>query len=171
MTDEEDRKKFWKRRNPFFDLFSEFDRMDEMMDEMMKRAFEGVEVAKDKPLSYGFSMRIGPDGKPQIREFGNLQPTDQKIKVRGEREPLVDVIDKEKEIDVLAELPGVEKKDIQVNATEDTLSILVPNKFSKQIPLKEKVKEDVRAQYKNGVLTVTLQKQKPSKRKKTVKIE
>ena len=75
--DDEERKKFWRRRNPFFDLFSEFDKMDDAMDAMMKRTFD--EMPSGKPMSYGFSMKIGPDGKPKIREFGNVKPSQKKL--------------------------------------------------------------------------------------------
>ena len=108
--EDEDPRKFWKRRNPFFGLFEEFDKMDDIMDEMMKNAFRDMESMKGKPMSYGFSMKIGPDGKPKIREFGNVKPTDEKLEVREHREPLVDVIDHEDKVDILAELPGVEKR-------------------------------------------------------------
>lgn len=174
MVEESGKKKFWRRRNPFFDLFSEFDRMDEMMDEMMKRAFEGMDISKTakKPLVYGFSLKVGPDGKPRIQEFGNMQPTEQKINVRKEREPLVDVIDKGSEYDVLVEMPGVDKDEIQVNATEDSLTVQAPNKFFKQVSFKEKVnKDEVHATYKNGVLTVTLKKVTPKKGGKKVRVK
>ena len=31
---------------------------------------EGVKVREVGPIVYGYSMTIGPDGKPQVREFG-----------------------------------------------------------------------------------------------------
>ena len=164
---------FWKRRNPFFDLFEEFDRMDDMMDDMMKRTFEGMDIQKmqGKPMTYGFSMKIGPDGKPQIQEFGNMRPTENKVEIKDAREPLVDVIEREGEIDVLAELPGVEKGDIDVNATERRLTIRAPN-FYKEKALPAAVESnDVKAIYKNGVLTVTLRKKQRSEPGKKVRVD
>lgn len=164
---EEDPRKFWRKRNPFFDLFSEFDKMDDVMDEMMKRAFKDMESMKGKPMSYGFSMKIGPDGKPQIREFGNVRPTEEKLEVKEHREPLVDVMNRDDEIDVLAELPGVEKKNIDLKFENSDLIISVPQKFHKRIHLDAKVDEkDMKAEYKNGVLTVTLKKTEKSTAKK-----
>ena len=157
--EDDDRKKFWKRRNPFFGLFEEFDKMDDMMEDMLNRAFKDMGSMKGKPMSYGFSMKIGPDGKPQIREFGNLKPTGEELKVKEQREPLVDVINRDNEIDVLAELPGVEKRDIDLRFLEGDLVISVPKKFHKQVHLESPVDEnDINAIYKNGVLTVTLKK-------------
>ena len=100
MEDDE-RKKFWKRRNPFFGLFEEFDKMDDMMEEMMSRSFSDMKSMKGKPMSYGFSMKIGPDGKPQIREFGNLQPSGEELKIKEHREPLVDVSEQQRVPDFL----------------------------------------------------------------------
>ena len=157
--EEEDPRKFWKRRNPFFGLFEEFDKMDDMMEEMMKRAFSDMSSMKGKPMNYGFSMKIGPDGKPQIREFGNVKPTEQKIEMKERREPLIDVIDHNDKIDIIAELPGVEKRNIDLRITNGDLVISVPKKFLKQVHLKDAVDKDkIDATYKNGVLTVTLKK-------------
>jgi len=168
----DDEKKPWRRKNPFFDLFSEFDRMDEMMDEMMGRAFKDMKSMKGKPMTYGFSMKIGPDGKPRIQEFGNVRPTQEKLEVKEHREPLVDVIDRDDEIDVLAELPGVEKKDIDLRFDGGDLIVSVPKKFHKQVHLKEKVDENkIKATYKNGVLSVTLKKIAPKKKGKKVRVE
>ena len=164
---EDDPKKFWKRRNPFFDLFSEFDKMDDIMDDMMKRAFKDIGSMKGKPMTYGFSMKIGPDGRPQIREFGNVKPTAEKLEVQDHREPLVDVIEHDSELDVLAELPGVEKKDIDLRFEDGDLIISVPKKFHKRVHLNEKVDEkNIKATYKNGVLTVTLKRMEKKKGKK-----
>ena len=34
---------------------------------------EGRKVQEVGPLVYGYSMTIGPDGKPKVREFGNIK--------------------------------------------------------------------------------------------------
>ncbi len=34
---------------------------------------EGSKVRKVGPIVYGYSMTIGPDGKPHVREFGNVK--------------------------------------------------------------------------------------------------
>lgn len=54
------------------------------------------------PIVYGYSMKLGPDGKPRVREFGNLKTLTDKDqegeenfyfgpKITTEREPLTDV--------------------------------------------------------------------------------
>lgn len=136
--------------------FAGFD--DEMprMDELMKKT-------KGKPMIYGVSFTVGPNGKPLVEQFGNVEP--EQGEVKPEREPLVDVIHKEKEISVLAELPGVDKNEVTLNITPDKkhLEINAPTKFYKKLKLPAPVKPDVsKATYKNGILEVTLQKEKPS---------
>ncbi len=156
---------WWRRRKrPWFDIFEEFDKLEEMMDEMMRRAFETPKKGawEHKPYVYGFSMSVGPNGKPIIREFGNVQPSRVGPKIREEREPLVDVIEEDKDVVVVAELPGVEKDDINLNTTENNLTISVDTpqrKYRKELPLPAKVDpKSAQASYKNGVLEVRLKK-------------
>lgn len=147
---------------------------------------DGSTVREWGPFVYGYSMTIGPDGKPKIREFGNVKP---KLKpepfgaerpsldVKDEREPLVDVISTDGEVKIIAELPGVEKQDIKLRATEETLTISVETterKYFKEVGLPAKVNvKDAKTTYKNGVLEVTLPKVKEEKKAKgdEIKIE
>jgi HSP20 family protein len=158
--------RWWRRRNErlWFDIYDEFDRLEEMMDEMMRRAFEtSSEGAKfRRPYVYGFSMSVGPDGKPMIREFGNVQSSHEGPRILEEREPLVDVMEEDKDVVILAELPGVERKDINLHATEDHLTIYVDTaerKYHKELTLRAMVDpKSAQASYKNGVLEVRLKK-------------
>jgi len=166
-----------KRRSPFgslFDLDFDFDKLEEEMERMMREAQKGGRFEQNTPFVYGFSMRVGPDGKPVVNEFGNV-PRGKKEHME-EREPLVDVIDQAKEVSVIVELPGVEKHDIKLEAKGETLSVKVDTKerkYSKEIPLPAQVKPDsAKATYKNGVLEVTLQKITPSpEKKREIKVE
>ncbi|HDO41283.1 MAG TPA: Hsp20/alpha crystallin family protein, partial [Candidatus Bathyarchaeota archaeon] len=95
---------------------------------------------------------------------------------REEREPLVDIINTNGEIKVIAELPGVEKKDIKLHGTETSLTISVDTpqrKYYKEVELPEKVDpKQAKSTYKNGVLEVTLPKKKEEKPKgEPIKIE
>lgn len=169
-----------KKRDPFEDFFSDlpgFEGLGEMMEEMRKR-MEGegrVLMNEDllkrmkpgKPMVYGFSFRIGPGGKGVFEEFGNIEPGKRPV-VKEEREPLVDVIEKQDNITILAELPGVEKKNIKLNLSNKNMVLIidVPDKFYKEIQLPTKVKSKMgKSHYKNGVLEVELKKEKASKPK------
>jgi len=152
----------------FSDIDEEFERMREDIERMMEEASRqpGAKVSRYGPYVYGFSMRTGPDGKPIIEEFGNVKPPSREMP-SGEREPLVDVIEEEKQITVIAELPGVEKKDIRLKAAGKTLSIKVDTperKYSKNIELPAEIKpESAKASYKNGVLEVRLERKAPKR--------
>lgn len=188
---------FRKRRYPFFRgfFFEDIDKMMREMEKMMEEEFkmftsripkdyvrerklpDGTTVREWGPFVYGYSVKIGPDGKPEIREFGNVKPGRLGPQVKEEREPLVDIIETNGEIHVVAELPGVEKKDIKLHGTEDSLSISVDTpqrKYFKEITLPAKVNvKEAKTEYKNGVLEVKLPKIKEEKKPKgePIKIE
>jgi HSP20 family protein len=170
-----------KRWSPWDNFFDEFDRMEEMMNDMFEnswRDFEKLEkegkVERYGPYVYGFSMNIGPDGKPVIKEFGNVKP-DMKGRpsFQDSREPLADVFDEKDKVKVLAELPGVEKKDIELNAVGDTLTISTTDKkYYKEVELPVEIDSaKVKASYKNGVLEVMMDKKEKPKEKKRIRID
>lgn len=152
----------------FFDEFmSNFDEEFRQMEENMARIFKDAmtnhnETTDNKPYVYGFSMKVGPDGKPHIEEFGNVPGTivDGHQHLTEGREPLTDVIEKEEEVNIIAELPGIEKKDITLEADEKTLTIDVntaERRYHKELELPCEVKPDTtKATFKNGILEVKL---------------
>lgn len=183
-------------RSPFSRgwFFQDVDDMLREIEEMMQRELEaftsripkyyvrerimpnGSKVRELGPFVYGYSMTIGPDGKPIIREFGNVHPSRRGPQIREEREPLIDVMSTDDGVRVVAELPGVNKKDIMLHVLDDTLTISVdtPNrKYYKDVKLPMEVEpEDAETSYKNGVLEVTLQKTERHKPKgESIKID
>lgn len=195
MSDEWEEFPFFRRFRRFFlpsfrewdEFFREFERYIEeefkRLEEMVprelvreRRTERGVEKIFG-PFVYGYSITIGPDRKPIIREFGNIRPGLGRrfLELRGEREPLVDVITEEDVIRVVAELPGVNKEDIQLNVADKLLTIKVDTperKYYKEIDLPEEVMtEDAKASYKNGVLEVILKKKKTKPKGVSIKVE
>jgi HSP20 family protein len=185
-----------KKRNPFFGnwFFGDIEDMMREMEEMMERDFEqfrtripeelkrerklpdGSTIPEWGPFVYGYSMTIGPDGKPKIREFGNVKPSSDAqtcginqpcLDVKEEREPLVDIVDTDSEIKVIVELPGVEKEEIKLSGTDEKLTISVDTpqrKYFKEIDIPAKIDpKKAKSSYKNGVLEVTLPKIKEEK--------
>ena len=114
------------------------------------------------PLVYGFNMRIGPNGEPVIGSFGNIRPSEPKVKFTEEREPLVDVIDSGDNVTVIAEMPGVDKKDIKVSIMPNDLSIDAKDhgrNYSKKIRLTSAIEQSPEsAAFRNGVLELTFRK-------------
>jgi len=85
-----------------------------------------------------------------------------KREVVASKEPPVDVFDEETHLRVLAELPGVEKKDIKIvlSGTELVISTDTPShKYYKEITLPYAPKGQVEKSYRNGVLELTLSKE------------
>jgi HSP20 family protein len=186
FRDEDDWMPSWfnRRRYPFlsrsfFDDFEEkimrmHERMQRELDELTKAAPQdlhktrvlpdGTKVEEWGPFVYGYSVRIGQDGKPEIHEFGNIKRQPQlgkaTINVKKEREPLIDVTVVNGDVKVVAELPGADKSDIKLHGTEDSLTISVDNperSYYKEVKLPQKVDvRKARSTFKNGVLEVTL---------------
>jgi len=179
-----------RRRSPFFRgrFFEDVDEIFREMEKMMEEEFktftsrvpkdyvrerklpDGTTVREWGPFVYGYSVKIGPDGKPEIREFGNVKPSRLGPQVKEEREPLVDIIETNGEVHIVVELPGVEKNDIKLQGTEDKLTISVDTpqrKYYKEIPLPAKVNvKESKTQYKNGVLEIKIPKIKAEKKPK-----
>lgn len=106
------------------------------------------------------------------------------------RTPHVDVVDRDDEIFVKAELPGVDKDDVEITMTDNSVTIKGSTKaeekeekgdyhrceisqgsFSRTISLPSEVDTDkAKAKFKHGVLKLTIPKVKKSKHK-SVKVE
>ncbi len=106
--------------------------------------------------------------------------------------PSIDVKESDRELRVSAELPGMDEKDIEVSLSRDSLTIRGEKKeekedkgkdyyrmersygsFSRTIPLPTEVEQEkVKAEFKKGVLTVTLPKTaKAIKEKKKISVK
>jgi HSP20 family protein len=141
---------------------------------------DGTKVQNLGPFVYGYSVTVGPDGKPKVREFGNFKAKTQlgkpHMNVKEKREPLVDVMNADGEVRVIVELPGVEKEDVKLSGTDDKLTISIDTpqrKYFKEVELPAKVdSKKVTSKYKNGVLDIIVPKKKEEKPKgETIKIE
>jgi len=150
------------RRGGWMSPFEEFERFfDEAWSERWPSLFRG--------------------GWPQL---GRLRPP-----FEG-RWPRVDVIDRDEEVVVRAELPGVKKEDLDVTMTDTTVTIkastkaeekeekgqyfrreLAQGEFQRVIGLPQEVDGDkAKATFKDGVLELNIPKVKRTPRK-TVKVE
>ncbi len=163
------------------DIFDEFEdqfrRTERCMNDILRDTVSGKVPPPEKggPYVYGWSLRVGPDGKPHFEEFGNVSRTgDVEPQQLGSREPLVDVIEEKDVISVTAEVPGVEKRDIDLEITENALTIKVDKdqrKYYKEVELPCEVDADsARASYQNGILDIELKKARPKKNSKKVNI-
>jgi HSP20 family protein len=173
-----DRSPFSGERDDPFGSFMDMD-LDEMfeaMNEMFKRNLEMVQKKGDmpNPLVYGFSYSQRPGEEPEFREFGNVYTEKDQLQL-GERRPLVEVFDSGDKIQVVAEMPGIEKNDVELNIDELDLEIKAERgerKYNEVVTLPcDVVTDSAKATYKNGVLEITFDKKKESKNKKKIKVE
>jgi HSP20 family protein len=135
-------------------------------------------------------MTIGPDGKPRVREFGNvrrspfgategregggeeegLDSTAARPLISSEREPLADIITTDKEVKVIVEMLGISEENIKINAYDTSLEVKSDNpqrKYHQVIDLPpEAAIETAKSAYKNGILEITFQKKKEQRKPK-----
>lgn len=80
----------------------------------------------------------------------------------GEREPLVDLFEEDHHLLVLAELPGVDEKDVNIKVEENTLTIsatTATGKYLKKVELPTPIKKGtIKSIYRNNILQVRLMK-------------
>ena len=159
---------WWRRRkkkNPWFnDIYEELEKLGDLIDETIQKSFD---PSSEKTLGrrnsiQGFSIKIGPDGKPIIQEFNSRQPQQNETEISDDPEPLVDLIEDGETLVVLAALPGVKKDDINLRITENCLTVSVDTadlEWYNEFKLPTKVDpKSARASYKNGVLEVKVNK-------------
>jgi HSP20 family protein len=184
------------------DIFGQFDEMRREMERMFEDQFkdmqtkapkdlireyetsEGRKVREMGPFVYGYSMTIGPDGKPRVREFGNIRSplagfglgASNRPLISSEREPLADITITDKEVKVVLEMPGVNKEHIKINVNDNSVEVNSNDpqkKYHEVIDLPPEVNiETAKSTYKNGILEITFNKKKESQSKgKDIKIE
>ena len=112
---------------------------------------------------YGFSVKIGGEGNPSIERFGNVREEGQQGPVVDDvREPMTDVFDEEGFLLVIAEMPGIQEKDVRIEVKGDILTIsgaTGDKKYHKELSLPTFADEKkVSHSYKNGILEVKLWK-------------
>ena len=133
--------------------------------------FEGFrEGSESGSYCYGYTMTIGPDGKPVVKKYSSAQPDlpqtlNARVNCRHNYRS-------EKTVKLIAELPGVEKTDIKIlvegNKTVDISAQRDNKKYHASVPLNHKVIEDsAKASYKNGILQLAfkLVEEKPTSKK------
>jgi HSP20 family protein len=163
------------RRRNFFDEMFGIDSvhdMDEIFGRLNRAMGMSLENLEQHPFIYGFSVTHRPGESLEIREFGNI-PTFEQIengdrRYLDTRKPLIDILETEDKVHVIAEIPGIEKENILLNATDLILDIETIDgnpKYSERVEMPVKVDpQSAKATYKNGVLEVTFKRLESSSR-------
>jgi HSP20 family protein len=159
MFDDEFDRIFKRMSSSFFDI-------DDIFEE-----FKG-NGSNSGPFYYGYTMTVGPNGKPVVKEYGNVKPG--LLPSSDTREPIVDAIvdEKEKLVKLVAEMPGVEKTDVKILVQDKFVDISAEHgekKYRVKVPIKHKVDENsAKASYKNGILELVfklIEDEKPKGKK------
>ena len=148
----------------FFD--TEIDRILKWMSNSFFDVTDSFEEVKGNsnsgPLFYGYTLTVGPDGKPSVQEYGNVKPD--RPHISDAREAIVDTIvdEKEKVVKLIAEMPGVEKTDVKILVDKNHCTV----------PLQHKVDENSgKATYKNGILQLVFKLVVEKQTSKKVEVE
>ncbi|MBN2458579.1 Hsp20/alpha crystallin family protein [Candidatus Woesearchaeota archaeon] len=158
---------FWER-----DIFDEMQRMQHEMDRIFQRSFG---FGPEAPLlGYGKDDKHAVASADARKDFWRM--------------PKADAYETENSIIATFELPGVDKKDIELNVTSSAIEVKVEKKqeknaedrekgthsymrrstsFYRCLPFNKEVKsDDAKAEYKNGMLRVEIPKAKKEKPKR-----
>jgi HSP20 family protein len=165
----------------FENIDKEFAEAEEMLGRMFRtiRETNPSEMMVQGPYYYGYQITVGQDGKPHVREFGNIKPASRGLVEQSSiREPLVDtsVDEKENTLTITAEMPGVTKQDIKVSVGEDYVAIHAEKgqkKYHTDIPVNVTLDDtSAKATYANGILELKIKLKAPPKPKaREVKVE
>ena len=168
-------------RKMFDDLDRKFSTAEDMINKMFRviRQGDAQPLAINLPYYYGYQINVGPDGKPHVREFGNVRPTRRGLVEQTEiRKPLVDTNFNEKEniYIITAEMPGISKEDIKVNVSQQTVTISADRgekKYLTEIPLDIELDgASAKATYTNGIVELKIKaKNQPKLKSKEIKVE
>jgi HSP20 family protein len=182
------------RRGAGENIFREFEEMRRDMERMFEETLRDIDkvpkelireydtptggrVREVGPLVYGYSVTVGPDGKPKVKQFGNIRTLGGMTPpaLTAEREPLSDVITTEKDIKVTVEMPGISKQDIKINAYDGSVEVstveTAPKKYRRFIDLPPDADlETAKSTYTNGILEITFKK-KGKPKGKEIKID
>lgn len=165
---------------------------------MSKENTENIPVTTNKETAKGIWPAIHPiaemerffnhffgHGRPSIGRWHDTLLQDNLFGFEGQRLPSLDVVDRDNEILVRAEIPGIEKKDLSISLTDNLLTIKGQSSseekeekgdyhrheisrfsFARSVALPGAVDASkMAASLKNGMLEINLPKLESSKRR------
>ena len=133
--------------------------------EQLSRTGEIRGANKDLKGIYGFTVKVGlGDDRPRIEPFGNIRQDRESghTVVQEVREPVVDVFEEEEHVLVVAEMPGIGVKDVQITVEDDLLTISAEHgdkKYRKELLLPGTFARDkMEVTCNNGVVEIKCKK-------------
>jgi HSP20 family protein len=127
--------------------------LTELVEKLGELADKGKELSGKGELSdlgpgnqlkgvYGFNVKVGlgDDKKVKVEPFGNIKrdtKTGETV-VQEVREPMVDIFEEDDHTLIIAEMPGIASKDVELEVKDDVLTILAEKgdkKYRKEVLL------------------------------------
>ena len=155
-----------EKAHSFDDFFDDdqFWNITDMIEQIIDRLEINMDDLPNEPLVYGFSVTHRSGEDPEVREFGSVLGEEGVCNTKGnslsvdERAPLIDVVEIEDSVYITVEIPGMDKEDISLNATNSFVeldAIHDTRQYSEVIDLPVRIDPDSgKATYRNGVLEV-----------------
>lgn len=165
----------------FRGMHGSFVNLDDLLDAARHAGAGAGGSGRIGPYYYGYTMTVGPDGRPVVREYGNVRPglagdgsgggdcCAPAVRDGLQAETILD--DKERVLKLVAEMPGVEKEDVKIVVDGDAVSIDADRgkkSYHARVPLDQKVDKDTaKATYRNGILELAFRLADPDPPKGT----
>ena len=147
-----------------------FSGLSELMEKLNKLAESGEELRHTGEIGgtgkgtkgiYGFTVKVGlGDQGPRVEPFGNIRQDKKtgEAVVQEIREPVVDLFEEKDCLLIVAEMPGIGVKDVQLEVMDDVLTISAAKgekKYRKEVLLPGSYpREKMRITCNNGVLEI-----------------
>lgn len=148
------------RDNPFDKIFKQMNQAMQNMHEEMQRMMQDMQ---DNGADIkGYTVTKLPGQEPRVMSFGDTGDAFHDHPASPTESTHVDVMDEGDEIHVVADMPGVEKNQIELTVNGSRLHIQADSEdrsYDERVDLGASVDpETAEATYNNGVVQVTLEK-------------
>jgi len=150
---------WWRRKGKKFKSPDDFDTIFDELFKEVERIFSSFGFGE--PIIRGFSLTIGPDGKPIFREFGTGSKIREVAPSEEKKEVYVDVIDEKDHYLILADMPGVDEDKIEVDVKNGKLIMKGRgyNTYYKVVTLPSNASDKIKEwKYENGILKIKITK-------------
>jgi len=162
-----------KKNQRFPDFFLDFEKIEEMIDDMMGKMEESTNFDPTKPIVMGLSIRIDPSGNSQIVEMKPSDATRSNDFV-AQPEPLVEIQNADGGFLVTVEMPGVKKENLALQCDANELIVQSKNtnpNYYKKIRFQEELNpKQINAEFRNGILEIQIPKKEVSGEKTPIQI-
>ncbi len=149
-----------KKNEKFPEVFLDFDKIEEMVDNLIAKMEENENFDPNQPVVMGFSLKIDPNGNTQ---FVEMKPSElDSTVVEAQPEPFVEIQNQDNAFLITVEMPGLKRENLRLNADDTELVVSTQNttkNYYKRVRFQEKIDiEKINAEFNNGILEIRIPK-------------